>query len=293
MGCIRGSVVLLAVVGVACTVSNPAFDVDATVGDDDDDDDGEAGDTGAATSASAESDAGSLEGSNGDESPAETSMGEGEADADDATSEGTVECEGMVDYDWEVALLDDGVPLPNLDCTVPLMLEGRVLASADDTVVFSPCNGCDCAPTDGLEVHAPGLLRGADFPVDSCVRIEIDWSPAEPCRPIGFVASSDAALSLRPVSMAGQDVATMPQSLGGGPILMPTTEPCRCPDCCEKSGIASLDFGSGGGPIREGEEGHVDGLAGSERTWLVTVHEAHVHDDCTRALAWSAFVDET
>jgi hypothetical protein len=283
---VRAPLVGLFLVGGACTMSNPAFEVaDASgeAGDDDDDDRGDDDGSDATTNATAESEAGSLEGSAGAESAAEVEEGE---------SEGTQMCPGNIEYDLEIAILDDGVPVTNIDCTVPLMLQGPVLEAGDGFVLFSPCNGCTCGtPVAPIEVQAPGLLPGIEFPNDTCVRIDIDWSIDEACRPVGFVASSDRVQPSRPVAIGGQDVPTMPQALGGGSIGLSTVEPCDCPDCCSKTGTAELDFGSGGGPIAEGEEGLIQGLAGSDRTWLVKVHEAHVHDDCSRGIAWSAIVD--
>src|SRR5690349_70503 len=169
-----------------------------------------------------------------------------------------------------------------------------MMTGAEDGLVpCCPCKGCACGTAmTPLTMDAPGLLPADEFPEGTCVRFQIEWSLDVKCRPVGFVVSSDRGHPLRPVSIAGQDVPTMPQALGGGVIGMPTTDRCECPECCEKSGTAALDFGSGGGPIPEGSDGQVEGLAGSERTCTVTVHEAHVHEDCSRALAWSAIVDE-
>jgi hypothetical protein len=289
---VRAPLVGLFLVGGACTMSNPAFEVADASGEagDDDDDRGEDDGSEATTNATAESEAGSLEGSAGGESAAEAEGGESEA----GSSEGTQMCPGNIEYDLEVAILDDGLPAMNIDCTVPLVLQGPVVEAGDGFVLFSPCNGCKCgSPVAPIEVQAPGLLPGIEFPNDTCVRIDIDWSIDEACRPVGFVASSDRVQPIRPVSIGGQDVAMLPQALGGGSIGLSTVEPCDCPDCCSKSGTAALDFGSGGGPIAEGEEEQIQGLAGSERTWLVTVHEAHVHEDCSRGIAWTAIVDHT
>lgn len=281
-------------VGGGCTGSNPAFDGAETSGADDDAADDERGtDDGVQTtsSASAESDAGSFEGSDAGESPIETDGGESESEA--GSSGGVIECAGEVEYDWGIEILDDGLPLPGLDCGAPLVLTGLVIDAFDDTVVFTQCDSCECpTPLNPLELRAPAPLPLAEFPANACARFQIEWSTEEDCKPVGFAASTNRLVSMRPVMIAGQDVPAMPEAVGGEPIAMSTIEPCECPDCCEKSGIGALDFGSGGGAIPEGGEDHIEGLAGTERTWLVSVYEAHTREDCTRPLSWSAVIDE-
>ena len=281
MGCCR--VVFAAVLAVfGCTKSNPAFDADER-GETRGDDDGGEDDPSSATQDEAESEAGSIEGSDGEP---ETGSEEGETTIGMVESSGgSFECAEVVDYDWAVALTSGDVPV-ELDCAIPYELIGIVESAADDVLAITPCDGCACDGTEvPVQVDAPGLLPPV-FDPGSCARVDIEWSAFDRCRPVGFVASTIAGGTLRTVSVAGQDVKTLPEAVGAMELVFDTTEPCECDDCCVDTGIASVGFN--GVHIREGEADDVAELLGNSDVWHVEVHEAHVDAECNPALSWSA-----
>jgi len=284
MGCRR--VVFAAVLTVfGCTKSNPAFYADDG-GETRRDDDGGEDDPSSGSQDEAESEVGSIEGSDGEpdtgSEDGETTIGMVES------SGGSFECVEVVDYDWEVTVSFAGDPV-ELDCAVPYALVGIVESAVDDVLAIVPCDGCTCNGRDAsVQVHAPGLLPPV-FEPGACARVDIEWSAFDRCRPVGFVASTYPSGAIRTVSLAGQDVKTLPEAVGAMELVFATTEPCECDGCCAETGIASVGFN--GIHIREGEADDVPELLGNSDLWHVEVHEAHVHDDCTPALSWSAVLD--
>jgi hypothetical protein len=279
----RRDVLVLALVGLACTKSNPAFDAN-DAGETRAADDGK-DDTASAVDDAPDSDASDVDAT--DTAPGTSTTTDGGTTFDIVDSSGDpAECPEMTDFDWTIELFQSG-SLLKVPCEAPFVLQGDVVAAEEGFVSIAACDGCGCSTTtEPIEVHSPELLLPVVFGNDSCARIEIEWSELADCRPVGFTASSDATGELAPVILGGQDVKELPQAVGAAELGFETTTVCQCEECCAQTGLATLGFF--GVQIPEQGDGDVPDFLGDNVSWHVEVFEAHVHEDCTPALSWRA-----
>ena len=209
-------------------------------------------------------------------------MASDELGTTDGFESGAVDCPQFGDYDWSVDIFEEGVPA-NVDCDVPFSAIGPVVMIADDMLGIADCIDCNCGtPRAQYEFHAQGLLPANHFTIGDCASVLIEWAPDADCRPIGFVVRSGDADAGRVHVVAGQDVETLPMTVGGAPIAVTPAETCECPECCPDSGTLALGFA--GTSIVEGASADVDELLDNTDSFFVQVYEAHAHEDCSRSL---------
>ena len=216
-------------------------------------------------------------------------MASDELGTTDGFETGAVECPQLGDFDWWVDIFQEGVPA-NVDCDVDFSAIGRVLVTEDDLLGLSDCVDCACATTRAeYEFQAQGLLPVNHFTVGDCASVFIEWAPDADCRPIGFVVRSGDADTGRVHVVAGQDVETLPMTVGGAPIPVTPAETCECPECCPETGTLALGFA--GTSIVEGASADVSELLDNTDSFSVHVYEAHAHEDCSRSLSWGAILN--